>query len=191
MDSPKLIVVGGPNGAGKSTFAIDYAVALGIAYFGADAIAAELAPHDPYSMRIRASKLFLERIRESVEQRKSLVLESTLAGKSLRRFIESAKQVGYQTTVLFTFLDSADTCVDRVLQRTRNGGHHVPEADVRRRFVRSINNFWHIYRLLADTWMLVYNGGESPEHVALGYGDRQIVRINELFNLFHSNVVDQ
>ena len=190
MDIPKLVVVGGPNGAGKSTFAINYADELGVEYFGADAIAKELAPDDLYSARISASELFLERIRESVARRQSLVLESTLAGKSMRRFIESANQSGYHTTVLFTFLDSADTCVDRVLQRTRQGGHDVPETDIRRRFTRSISNFWNVYRPLADIWMLVYNGGESPEHVAFGYGDQQIVRIDELFDLFQSNVVD-
>ena len=30
-----------------------------------------------------------------------------------------------------------------------------------------------------------------PEHVAFGYGDTQIVRIDELYKLFQSHVVDQ
>ena len=190
MDSPRLIIVGGPNGAGKSTFAIDYADELGVHYFGADSIAKEIAPDDPFSARVHASRIFLDRIRDSLSKHESMVIESTLAGRSLRRFIESAITAGYQTNVLFTFLDSADTCVDRVLQRTRQGGHNVPEADIRRRFLRTINNFWHVYRPLADIWVLVYNGGESPEQVAFGYGDTQIVRIDELFKLFHSHVVD-
>jgi len=146
-------------------------------YFGADAIAKELEPSDPFSVRVQASKMFLERIRDSLSTRQSMVIESTLAGRSLRRFVESANNAGYQTYVFFTFVDSADVCVDRVLQRTRRGGHDVPEPDIRRRFLRTINNFWHIYRPLADVWVLVYNGGQSPEHVAFGYGDTQIVRI--------------
>ena len=190
MDISRLIVVGGPNGAGKSTFAIDYANAQGVHYFGADSIAKELAPYDPFSVRVRASQQFLERISRALEHRQSMVIESTLAGKSLRRFIESANRAGYQTNILFTFLNSADTCVNRVLQRTRQGGHNVPEIDIRRRFRRSIINFWHIYRPLADVWMLVYNGGESPEHVAFGYGDTQIIRNHELLALYHSHLGD-
>jgi predicted ABC-type ATPase len=32
----------------------------------------------------------------------------------------------------------------------RQGGHHVPQADVLRRFHRSWENFRHTYRPLAD-----------------------------------------
>ncbi len=42
-------------------------------------------------------------------------------------------------------------------------------ADIRRRFPRSIRNFWHIYRQIADEWLLVYNDLEcSFLDVAIG-----------------------
>ena len=66
MDKPKLIVVGGPNGAGKSTLAVAYGDENRIDYLGADAIAKDLAPEDPFSVRIRASQIFLDRLRESI-----------------------------------------------------------------------------------------------------------------------------
>jgi predicted ABC-type ATPase len=188
MDAPELIVVAGPNGAGKSTFAIDHALRSNLSYIGADAIAAELSPDDPLSCRIAASRLFLKRIQTAIAQQQPFVVESTLSGRSLRRFIESARNSGYRVTLLFVFLDSADTCVARVNQRVLMGGHHVPESDTRRRFSRSITNFWNIYRELADFWMLVYNSGESPESVAFGYDTNTIVRIDELFQLFQSYV---
>ena len=186
MDPPNLIVVGGPNGSGKSTFALNHSNATGIRYIGADQIATELSPDDPVSARIEASRQFIIRIRESVKQCDSLIIESTLAGKSLRNLIADAKRAGYAVTIMFVFLDSADTCVDRVKQRVKLGGHNVPEVDIRRRFVRAIANFWNIYRGLADFWMLVYNSGTNPENVAFGNRAHKIVRIENLFEKYHS-----
>jgi predicted ABC-type ATPase len=141
MDTPKLIVVGGPNGSGKSTFALNHSNATSIRYIGADQIAAELSPDDPVSARIEASRQFIIRIQESIARRETLIIESTLAGKSLRNLIADAKRAGYVVTILFVFLDSSDTCVDRVKQRVKLGGHDVPEVDIRRRFIRAIANF--------------------------------------------------
>lgn len=184
MDKPKLIVVGGPNGAGKSTLAVAYGNENRIDYLGADAIAKDLAPEDPFSVRIRASQIFLDRLRESIARQQSLIVESTLAGKSLRRYLRKANEVGYRTTVVFTFLDSAGACVDRVLQRKRQGGHDVPVEDINRRFSRTINNFWNVYRPLADRWVLYYNGGEVPVQVAFGYDDNSVIQVREFYELF-------
>ena len=92
--------------------------------------------------------------------------------------------MGYRTTVVFTFLDSAGTCVDRVLQRKRQGGHDVPVEDINRRFSRTINNFWNVYRQLADRWVLYYNGGEVPVQVAFGYDDNSVIQEQEFYELF-------
>lgn len=186
MDTPKLTVVGGPNGSGKSTFALRHSDATGIQYVGADQIAAELSPEDPVSAKIEASRHFIGRTRESIAQRESLVIESTLAGKSLRNLIDDAKNAGYAISILFVFLDSADSCVERVKQRVMLGGHDVPELDIRRRFGRAIANFWNIYRGLADFWLLVYNSGVKPENVAFGNKFHTIVRNDELFQKYRS-----
>jgi len=54
-------------------------------------------------------------------------------------------------------------------------------VDVRRRFSRSLTNFWNIYRQIADEWILVYNSGNDFVDVALGVGDATSVRDEELF----------
>jgi predicted ABC-type ATPase len=177
MDDSKLILVGGPNGSGKSTFAIHHAMKTGMRYIGADQIASDISPLDPHSARIEAARQFIVRIREAISNGESLVVESTLAGKSLQNLINEAKTAGYHTTIVFVFLDSADTCVNRVVQRVKLGGHSVPEPDIRRRFARAISNFWNLYRQLADVWFLVYNSGHSPENVAFGNPIQTIVRI--------------
>jgi predicted ABC-type ATPase len=186
MVAPELIIVGGPNGSGKSTFAMKHSANSGLLYVGADQIAYQLSPEDPASARIEASRKFISTIRDAIKNRESLIIESTLAGKSLRNMIGDAKSVGYRISIVFVFLDSGDACVHRVQQRVQLGGHDVPESDIRRRFRRAIINFWETYRILADFWLLVYNSDTSPENVAFGTGRNTVVRIQHLFELFNS-----
>jgi predicted ABC-type ATPase len=42
----------------------------------------------------------------------------------------------------------------------------VPEIDVRRRFKRSINNFFEFYKPLLFSWMIFDNSGQKPELIA-------------------------
>jgi predicted ABC-type ATPase len=51
----------------------------------------------------------------------------------------------------FLWLSSVDLALSRIRGRVSEGGHDVPEVDVRRRFDRSIKNFLVLYRALADS----------------------------------------
>ena len=66
----------------------------------------------------------------------------------------------------FLWVKSADVALSRVWERVLKGGHDVPEAVVRRRFGRSIRNFFAEYRRLADSWYLFDNSGGTPAIVA-------------------------
>lgn len=59
---------------------------------------------------------------------------------------------------------------DPAAVRVAAGGHDVPEADVRRRFRRSLRQFMDRYRLIADDWTLVFNGESAYDTVAQGQG---------------------
>jgi predicted ABC-type ATPase len=87
-------------------------------------------------------------------------------------------------SVQLVFVDSADLCVARIQGRVRTGGHHVPEADVRRRFRRCLTNFWTRYRLEADRWRLYYNGAVGPTLVVEGEGQEALVADPPRFELF-------
>ena len=63
-------------------------------------------------------------------------------------------------------VSTADLALSRVRRRVLEGGHDVPEAVVRRRFTRSVHNFSHYYRQLADSWILFDNSGTTPTVVA-------------------------
>ena len=186
MASPTVLIVGGPNGAGKTTLAEPYAEQKDRPYLAADRIASELNPEDPYAARVEAGRQCLRRLDAFIDARTSFVVESTLAGRGLAQAVDRMNGAGYVTRIAFVFLDSADLCVRRVQERVRKGGHHVPEADVRRRYTRSKTNFWTLYRPKVDRWILFRNTGQSFQRVAEGDGDTQsVLRRSGYEKFFH------
>lgn len=168
MSKSQLIIIGGANGSGKTTLAREFVEIENIDYLGADDIARELNPNQPELAAIEAARLFSQRLGDYLKLGESLIVESTLSGLSLRKWIQKARDDGYSIKILFVYLDSAELCIQRVSIRVRKGGHHVPEEDVRRRYSRSNENFWNIYRKLADDWSLYYNSGEIIVQIAFG-----------------------
>ncbi len=163
---------------------MQYATDQALPYLGADAIAASLNPEAPGSARVEAGRQFIRSVGESITSGRSCVIESTLSGRSFRNTLLNALQHGFETTIAFVFVDSADVCVARVTERVRNGGHDVPESDIRRRFHRSINNFWTTYRELADNWVVLYNGGSGIQDVSAGSGRQMAIRDAALHAVF-------
>lgn len=72
-----------------------------------------------------------------------------------------------QVRLLLFFVATPEICIARVARRVLEGGHNVPEADVRRRFVRSIANFAD-YVALADHWTVFDNARAAPLTAAEG-----------------------
>lgn len=172
MDRPLLVVVGGPNGVGKTTVAESLAANRNLEYLGADAIAAQLAPATPEKAALSAGKEFLSRVRDRLDAKQSFIVESTLAGLSLRKSLEIARAKGYVVSIVFVFVDSVDICIARVAERVRKGGHDVPVEDIVRRFRRSNDNFWWRYRPFASDWLLLYNGNAGIAHIASGSAEQ-------------------
>lgn len=172
----ELIIVAGANGTGKTTFALEFVANYGVEYLGADRIAEELSPGDVTRARFQAGKEFILRVNERLNGSKSFVIETTLSGVGMKRTIELARRFDFSISIIYLYLDSPDLCISRVSQRVRKGGHHVPQADVRRRFVRSITNFWNVYRQMADNWVIVYNAMTQSQDVATGSKDQVAVR---------------
>lgn len=190
VDAKQLIIVGGPNGAGKTTFAEKYISENDALYLAADKIAFELSPANPLDVRIEAAAEFMRRFEKALNSVNAIVIESTLSGKTLRHRIRDAKNHGFLVTIVFVLLESADACVDRVAERHKKGGHNVPESDIRRRYGRSLVNFWQIYRELSDHWLIANNSGRVPVDVAIGTADTISIRDTAHFDLF-KRLVDE
>lgn len=78
---------------------------------------------------------------------------------------------GGWVNIFFSFAYERGACTLQVRERVLRRGHDVPEAVVRRRFDRSMQNFLGYYRRLANDWILFDNSGTSPQTVALAKGE--------------------
>lgn len=161
--APRAIIIAGPNGAGKTTFAREFLPNEGNCptFINADLIAEGLSPFRPEAAAVEASRLMLNHVRQMVTRHEDFAVETTLAGRAYLRMIHDWKSLGYQVELMFLQLPSADLAVERVRQRVSQGGHNIPEADIRRRFERGLENFRHRYRDAVDAWQ-VFNASLWP-----------------------------
>jgi predicted ABC-type ATPase len=167
MDGPNLILLAGPNGAGKTTASSDLlAGALGVHHFvNADEIALQLGGEHA---AIAAGRLMLERLRDLTDQRANVAFESTLASRSFAPWIMRLKDSGYSFNLFYFWLPTPEMAIERVRLRKILGGHSVPEADIRRRYYRGLQNFFKIYRSLASAWEFYDNTQSDPRLIAAG-----------------------
>jgi len=161
---PKIIVIAGPNGAGKTTFAREFLPhEAGCPVFvNADLIAAGLSPFAPERAALQAGRLTLEAIAQHVARRESFAFETTLSGKTYARKIAQWQQFGYRVELFFLSLPSADMAVQRVAERVRQGGHHIPEATIRRRFEAGRRLLTEVYQPLVNQWVVYDSAGDEP-----------------------------
>ena len=176
---PTIYIIAGPNGAGKTTFANEYLPDFVHCeeFLNADLIAAGLCPFAPHTQDLRAGALLLERIHELTAQKRTFSFETTLAGRSYSQLIPQFKQAGYSVQLFFLFLPNADMAVERVHNRVRQGGHDIPESDIRRRYERGLKNLFQLYRALVDGWYL-YDASQLPPQLITQEQDHQ----QHLFN---------
>ncbi len=166
----RIVVIAGPNGAGKTTFAREFLPheANCPDFINADLIAAGLSPFKPESMALRAGRLMLEEIHERIQHGKSFAFETTLSGRTYTKLLRDCRKQGYHVLLVFLSLPNADMAVARVAARVVQGGHNVPETDIRQRFVSGISNFHEIYKKSVDAWTLYDNSGTLPKVIERG-----------------------
>jgi predicted ABC-type ATPase len=178
---PTLVVIAGPNGAGKSTtapFLLRDELAV-TEFVNADQIAAGLSGFSPDAVALAAGRVMLARLRDLLRGGADFAFESTLASRSLAPFVARAKRAGYRFVLLYLWLESPAQASARVALRVRTGGHGIPREVVDRRYGRSLQNFFRIYRPLADVWRFYDNSREfSPRLVAAG----RRVRVTKIRN---------
>jgi predicted ABC-type ATPase len=166
--TPVVYIIAGPNGAGKTTFAREFLPGYADCrnFVNADLIAQGVAPFSPEAAAFRAGRLMLDEINRYAERKVDFAFESTLSGRTHLSLIGDLKRRGYAAHLFFLSVDTVALALSRVHGRVLQGGHDVAEAVVRRRFDRSITNFFIHYRPLADAWFLFENSGTVPRLIA-------------------------
>jgi predicted ABC-type ATPase len=173
MPAPTIYIIAGCNGAGKTTFAkefLPYEVKV-LRFYNADEIARGLSPLAPRAGALKAGRLLLNEIRESIDRRETFALESTLSGKTYIRTFKSALSLGYEIELHYLWLSNVEQAIARVRRRVRMGGHDVPVSDIRRRFKRSLIQLLDDYLPLATRWAIWDNRGLPAKRLATSATD--------------------
>ncbi len=163
MQHPNLYIIAGPNGAGKTTAAYNLLpeVLHCPNFVNADEIARGLSPFAPEAVSFQAGRIMLQRIDELLPQKVDFAIETTLSTRSYVQLVRRAQALGYRVHLIFFFLENEEQAIARVAQRVKNGGHGIPEEDIRRRFTRGIFNLINLYMPICDS-VLVYNNALTP-----------------------------
>jgi predicted ABC-type ATPase len=83
---------------------------------------------------------------------------TTLAGRNYARAIPRWQGDGYSVTLFYLSLPTVDLAISRVAERVRQGGHHVPDDVVRRRYFAGRENLETLYKPIVDD----DNSGPQP-----------------------------
>ncbi len=166
LNKKLLYIIAGANGSGKSTLAEVLLKEKNLEFLNADEITKEISPNAINSVPIKAGKEYFKRLKIFFDDNKSFAVESTLSGNNIVKIINTARVKNYKIILVYSFLQNCTTCIERVKKRVENGGHNVPEADIIRRYYKSIVKFWDKYRLLVDEWTMFYNGYDYAPIIA-------------------------
>lgn len=164
-----LYIISGCNGAGKTTasFTVLPEMLNCKEFVNADEIARGLSPFKPESVAIQAGKIMLNRIEELIKSRADFAIETTLTTKSYINTIKRVKELGYRITLLFFWLNDVELAIERVKTRVEEGGHHIPEDVIRRRYVKGAENL-KLFVAESDFWFVLNNSNAEPGFIAEG-----------------------
>lgn len=157
---PILTVIAGPNGSGKSTLTQSAHFEGRDRLLDPDTIARGLNASNPSAAAVAAGREILKRTADYLNRRVSFAVETTLSSRRRVDLIREAKSRGYEIHLLFIGLDTPERCITRIRNRGAQGGHLIPDADVRRRYARSVANADQALRL-ADVAKFYDNSGDG------------------------------
>lgn len=178
----KLYIIAGCNGAGETT--ASYTILPEILdckeFVNADEIAKGISPFQPDKAGIEAGRLMLKRISKLLASGESFAF-ATLSTRSYVQLINRAKQLDYQVTCLFFWLYSEELAISRVETRVKEGGHHIPEDVIRRRYKNGLKNLFNLYLDRVDNWLVVDSSRDNYEIIAEGAFNEETIHNKALW----------
>jgi len=189
---PNLYIIAGCNGAGKTT--ASYTILPDILdcreFVNADNIAQGISPFNVEGVAIEAGRIMLLRINELIDLQQDFAIETTLSTRSYVSLVRKAQQKGYSVTLIYIWLNSPVLAKERVAERVRNGGHHIPDDVVERRYYKGISNFFKLFMPVCDNWILADNSLKKLEIISRG--DREfdnVIENTELWSFINRQVL--
>ncbi len=170
MDKPILLVIAGCNGSGKSSFskalvnqeqeAYDYDKVYLQKYNSL--IPNELQDKMAHNL---ADEDFRNLIAKSIDKQKDFAYETNFNSTPLF-WPKKFKEAGFKIEIVFFCLDSIEKAKQRVLIRFENGGHFVPDHEVKERYqlgYKYLNEHLEYFDTVRLFETSIHN--ETPKHL--------------------------
>ena len=125
-----------------------------------DAVARRINPECPREAGIAAGREVLRRTAEYIYRQESFAIETTLAGSWTNFVIKTALERSFFTRLFYVCVDNPERSIQRVRERVAQGGHDVPDCDIRRRYGRSLAHAGRMPRMVHQGLVFDNSGAE-------------------------------
>jgi len=174
MRAKTLTVLAGVNGAGKSSVGGKALRAFGAEYFNPDEYARQLRTGKALTQEKANAVAWAygkARLEEAIAKSADFTFETTLGGKTITDLLVHAVRQGHTLDIWFVGLESVDLHLERVARRVAKGGHSIPEAVIRQRWIGSHENIIRLIHFV-NTLRVFDNScevaeGEEPDPTLL------------------------
>lgn len=141
MSQPTLTLIAGANGSGKTTLTRwNSELFREIPIFDPDTISKTLQSTTSATFTVAGARQVLMSASEHLKNGRSFAVETTLAGKNYLFMMLEARRLDFEIVLVYIGTENVEINLARIRNRVLAGGHDVPEPDVRRRYLRSLNN---------------------------------------------------
>jgi predicted ABC-type ATPase len=115
-----LTIIAGPNGAGKTTFAMKNFIdeVRQERFINVDQMAYELRQIKPKLTDLEVARQALIRRNNLMKERRSFLIETTLATLTLKQTIRQAKALGFHICLYYLWISTPRLCDFRVKEKT-------------------------------------------------------------------------
>lgn len=139
-----IVVLAGTNGAGKSSIGGAARRAAGGDWYDPDRFMRQLLAANSGLDASTANGLAwtrgMELLDRAVREGADFAFETTLGGRTVTAKLLEALRRGVRVRLWYVALDSPERHLERVRGRHARGGHDIPEATIRARYVASPKN---------------------------------------------------
>jgi len=140
VSASRLTIIAGANGSGKTTLTSDFELFREIPLLDPDKVGRTLQSTMSVTFPIAAARHVLKSAKEHISKNESFAVETTLSGKRYLQLMVAARMKGFEIILVYIGTENVEINLARIRNRVIEGGHDVPEEDVRRRYQRSFKN---------------------------------------------------
>ena len=188
MGNKNFYLFAGVNGVGKTTLfnAMNGNVKKSFR-INSDEIVREIGKWDSETDQVKAAKIAVGLRNECMEKGNSFNEETTLTGKTILKLIDKVREKNYKLHLFYVGVGSPDISKERIKKRVADGGHHILDEVVDKRYKESLKNFEKILKKFDN--VVVYDNSVRFRTL-LRIIDKKVIKIADDLPEWMENIIN-